>query len=94
MIWKMTQIGLNPKPIYFLVLFQKTMISKMTQVGLNPKPFKFFFSKVSKDDDMENDTNWEKNKNKKLVHLLGVHIPSCAFDLGGDIGSTLVHIHF
>jgi hypothetical protein len=36
------------------------MISKMTQVGLNPKPFKFFFSKVSKDDDMENDTNWKK----------------------------------
>jgi hypothetical protein len=32
----------------------------MTQIGLNPKPFFFFNSKVSKDDDMENDTNSTK----------------------------------
>jgi hypothetical protein len=36
------------------------MIWKMTQIELNPKPFNFFLSKVSKDDDMENDTNWTK----------------------------------
>jgi hypothetical protein len=33
-------------------------------------------------------------KKIQLVHLLGVHIASCAFDSGGDIGNTLVHIHF
>jgi uncharacterized protein YunC (DUF1805 family) len=57
MIWKMTQIGLNPKPFNFLkVKFQKT-IMKMTQIGLNLKPFLKNYSKVSKDDDMGNDTN-------------------------------------
>ncbi len=31
----------------------------MTQIGLNPKPFNFFI-KVSKDNDMKNNTNWTK----------------------------------
>ncbi len=59
MIWKMTQIGLNPKPFNFLVKLQKT-IWKMTQIGLNPKPLNFFIVKFQRMTIWRIDTNWEK----------------------------------